>query len=641
MRKIFIVAAFFIGSQLHAQEDTTAKTMESVIVTATKTPIRQDQTGKVVTVIDQATIQRNIGKTLSEILNYTPGVFINGANNSLGTNQDFYFRGAATGKVLILMDGIPVMDPSQINNSFDLNSIAPSQIERIEILRGAQSTLWGSDAVAGVVNIITKKGGVKHFSPNVLASYGSYNTFRGNAGVNGSFDKLDYNLNYSLTNSKGFSSAYDSTGAKNFDDDGFEQNNFQANLGYHFSPKVSLRGLAQIGKYTADIDAGAFTDDRDFISENKNQLYSLDFGFTAGKTALHFVNSYQKSNRELTDDSTHRGGFAKYANGFYDASTITSDLFANYRFSQKASLLLGSQYIRQNTDQGYLSLSSFGTYQTKLSDDSAKTNNTSFYASFLLTGLSGFNNEIGFRYNNHSIYGSNATYTFNPSYNIDVNTRVFLNISSAFKIPSLYQLYSEFGNKALEPEKSQNYELGVQLFTADKRSSMRVLGFKRHIKDLIIFYTNPSTFASNYINRDEQNDYGFELESNIGLGNIGNWANNFTYVDGSGKDAGIAVRNLFRRPNFTFNSVLTVQPTPAITLMPSFRFVGTRLKGQYDFGPNPMPQYYTLDFYASYNVTSSVRLFGDFRNITDQRYFDVPGYNSRRFNFMAGVSASF
>ncbi|HZH35995.1 MAG TPA: TonB-dependent receptor [Flavisolibacter sp.] len=635
------MTALFFGSQLSAQQDTTARTMESLVLTATKTPIRQDQTGKVVTVIDQATIQRNIGKTVSEILNYSTGIFINGANNAPGTNQDFYFRGAGTGKVLVLMDGIPVMDPSQINNSFDLNSITPSQIERIEILRGAQSTLWGSDAMAGVVNIITKKGGSNRFSPNVLLSYGSYQTCRSNAGVNGRLNAFDYNLSYSGTTSKGFSAAHDSTGTRGYDKDGFEQNNLQASLGYQLSQKASLRGLAQVGKYTTDLDAGAFTDDRDFVGRNRQNLYSLDFGYTTGKTSLHFINSYQKSKRTLNDDSTHRGGFAKYAEAFYHASTITSDLFASIRFSEKASLLVGSQGIWQNTDQGYFSLSSFGPFRTKLGDDSARSNHTSLYASFLLTGLSGFNNEIGFRYNNHNIYGSNATYSFNPSYNIDASTRVFLNISSGFKIPSLYQLFSQFGNKALAPEKSHNYELGGQLFTADRRSNFRVLGFKRDIKNLIISFTNPATFASNYINRDEQHDYGFEMESNIGLGSIGNWSNNFTYVDGRGKDLGVEVRNLFRRPNFTFNSVLTLQPTSALTVMPSFRFVGTRLKGQFDFGPNPMPQYYMVDFYAAYNVTPMIRAFVDLRNITNQQYFDVPGYNSRRFNFMAGVSAGF
>lgn len=641
MKNFFAVAAVIISSPILAQQDTSFRTLDGVIITATKAPVKQSQTGKVVTVIDGATLQRNIGKTLSEILNYQAGVFINGSNNTLGTNQDFYFRGAGTGNVLILIDGIPVMDPSQINNSFDLNSINPSLIERVEILKGAQSTLWGSDAVAGVINIITKKGSTKAFSPNLLVSYGSYNTFRGNAGINGKLAGFDYNLNYSRTDSKGFSSALDTTGTKNFDKDGFEQNNFQANIGYKFSPKASLKGMAQSGKYTADIDAGAFKDDKDYISENKQRLYSLDFNYTGGNINLHFINAYQKSDRDLKDDSTSVGGFAKYARGFYDAQTITSELYSNFIFSPKASLVAGVQGIWQNTDQGYFSLSSFGPFKTALSDDSAKINNQSLYASFLLTDVAKFNFEAGVRYNNHSIYGNNATYSFNPSYNIDNNTKVFVNISSGYKIPSLYQLYSEYGNKGLKPEKSNNYEVGVQAYGNGKRNWFRVLGFKRDIKNLIVFYTNPATFTSNYINRDEQHDYGFELESNIGLGTTGNWINNFTYVDGEGKNAATKVKNLYRRPNFTLNSVLTIQPVKNITLAPSFRFVATRTKGLFDAGPVQMPQYYTIDLYTAYNFTSGVRAFVDLRNITNQRYYDVVGYNSRRFNWMAGVTASF
>lgn len=641
-KKLFTTVFLFSVLTASAQTDTLkSDNLDEVIVTATKTAIKQSQIGKVVTVIDQATIRRNIGKTVSEILNYQADIFINGANNSLGTNQDVYFRGANTGNVLIMIDGVPVIDASQINNSFDLNSINPSQIERIEILKGAQSTLWGSDAVAGVINIITKKGGTKAISPNVLLSYGSYKTFRGNAGVSGKLKDFTYNLNYSHTGSKGFSAAYDSTGNNGFDNDGFKQNNFQANLGYRLSQKISVKGLVQAGKYTADIDAGAFTDDRDYTSENKHKLYSLGFEYKASKFDLNFVNTLEKSKRELTDDSTNVGGFSKYAHGFYDAATFISDLYGNLKFSDKASLVIGVQGIYQNTDQGYLSISSYGPYKSALGKDSAKIHHYSAYASFLLTNLSGFNNEIGFRYNKHSIYGSNATFSINPSFNIDDNTRVFLNISSGYKIPTLYQLYSEAGNKDLKPEQSTNYELGVQVFSNDKKNSFRVLGFKRDIKNLIVYYSDPVTYAARYINRDKQKDYGFEFESNISLDKIGNWINNLTYVDGTGENDNVKIKNLFRRPNFTFNSTLTVQPVKGLTLSPSFRFVGTRLKGPYDAGPDLMPQYYTIDMYAAYNFIKQCRFFVDCRNITNQQYFDVPGYNSRGFNFMAGISADF
>jgi len=471
-----------------------------------------------------------------------------------------------------------------------------------------------------------------------LLSYGSYKTFRGSAGVNGSLKDFTYNVNYSRTDSRGFSAAYDSTGNKGFDKDGFVQNNFQANLGYRLTQKLSVNGLVQVGKYRADIDAGAFTDDKDYISENKNNLYSLGFNYKAARLNLNFTNTLQKSKREMTNDSTAGSG---YSHGFYDATTFISDLYGNYAFSPKASLIVGAQDIYQNTDQAYLSISSYGPYKTALSDDSAKIHSYSAYASFLLTNLSGFNNEIGVRYTNHNIYGSNATFTVNPSYNIDDNTRVFLNISSGYKIPTLYQLYSEYGNKNLNPEKSINYELGVQVYSNDKKNSFRVLGFKRDIKDLIIYYSDPVTYAAQYINRDKQKDYGFEFESNIGIGKIGNWINNLTYVDGEGENDNVKIRNLYRRPNFTFNSTLTVEPVKGLTVAPSFRFVGTRIKGTYDAGPATMPQYYTLDFYAAYNIVKQCRLFVDLRNLTDQQYFDVPGYNSRRFNFMAGITASF
>jgi vitamin B12 transporter len=182
--------------------------------------------------------------------------------------------------------------------------------------------------------------------------------------------------------------------------------------------------------------------------------------------------------------------------------------------------------------------------------------------------------------------------------------------------------------------------LGIQTFTNNNKNSLRITGFKRDIKDLIIFYTDPITYASKYINRDEQHDYGFEVESSISIGKIGNWTNNFTYVDGAGKNNNVHVKNLYRRPNFTMNSVLTLQPTKSFTIIPSFRFVGTRMKGQYDAGPAQMPQNYTIDCYLGYEFAKHFRGFIDFRNITNQQYFDVVGYNSRKFNVMTGLSFS-
>ena len=644
-RRILVVAAVLFTGTLLAQTDSTGN-LDEVTVTATKTEIKQSQTGKAVTVIDEATIRRNVGKSLTELLNTQAGIFITGANNAAGSNQDLYLRGAATGNTLILIDGIPVQDPSQINsNSIDLNNITLNNIERIEILKGAQSTLWGSNATAGVINIITKKNGANPINVNGLLAYGSYNTFKAAAGVNGSKDKLQYNVAYNYLNSKGFSAAYDSTVKNNYEKDGITQHNILAGIGVNFSPFATLKYMGQYSRYNAGADAGAFVDDKDYDVRSGNLLNSLHFNYKKQKLDVNLKQSAVFSDRLYLDDSSHvpASAFAKWSRGYYKAQSYITDAYGKYNFNQHLSLLAGLQYIHQKANSEYKSISAYGTYVNDLSMDSTKMSNTAIYASFLLLDLKGFNNELGIRINNSNKYGASSTFTFNPSYNIDGNTMAFVNISSGFREPSLYQLFGEYRNKnGLKSEKSINYELGVQAFSNNKKNSVRILGFKRDYKDLIIFYTDPKTYASEYRNQNEQHDYGFEVESNMAIANIGNWVNNITYVEGSGKDAnGTTLNNLYRRPNFTLNSALTLTPVDGLTMTPSFRFVGRRMKNTYDPGVNVLPHYYTLDFYTSYEMIRKIKLFVDLRNITNQLYFDVPGYTSRRFNFMTGINVNF
>ena len=642
MNKIyFIVAALLFNSLINAQTDT----LSNVTVTATKFPLKQDLTGKVVTIISQETIQRNQGKSVTELLNTQASIFIAGANNTLGSNQELYFRGASTGNVLILMDGIPVYDPSQNSSSpIDINNINLSQIERIEILKGSQSTLWGSNAVAGVINIITKKSGTKVFSPNIALSYGSYNTFIGSMGFNGSIKKISYNFNYTRTSSKGISAANDSIGTKNFESDGMKQNNIQLNLAYKLAKNWRVEYNSMFSKYIADADAGAFADDKDYTINSTNGMNALKLTYQSNKTNIALVQSFINSNRAYEDDSTHIGGFAKWSYGKYKGNTGVTELYGKHNLSTNISFLLGTQAVFTNMSQVYKSISAYGSYDAiPLGKDTTKMNSIAGYASLLFTKIKGFNHEMGMRTTHNSIYGNNTTFTFNPSYNINSQTRVFLNISSGYREPSLYQLYSEYKNPTttLQPEKSKNYELGVQTNFNENKSWLRILGFKRDIKDLIIFYTDAQTYVSHYMNQSQQHDYGFEVESNISLNNIGSWNNNISYVEGEGDNNGIQINNLYRRPNFSFNSNLVLSPIQNLILNPSFRFVGKRIKGEYDAGKAILSQYYTINFYAGYHISKQIKIYTDFKNITNQEYFDTPGYNAKKFNFMAGVNVSF
>ena len=169
---------------------------------------------------------------------------------------------------------------------------------------------------------------------------------------------------------------------------------------------------------------------------------------------------------------------------------------------------------------------------------------------------------------------------------------------------------------------------------------IRIAGFIRDTRDLIIFYTDPVTFSSEYVNQNSQHDYGFELEGNFRFGKSFYWINNLSYVDGQGTEAGVKTSNLYRRPKFIVNTRLNWQPIPRLVLAPAFRFVGARQPGTYDIGPSPMPSYYNLDFFSSYQL-KQVIVFANFQNITNQQYFDIYGYNCKRFNMMAGVDLSF
>src|SRR5215467_15744926 len=199
-KKIFVVAAVLIGSHLLAQEDTTTKTMDEVVITANKFPQKESGTGKLISVITKEQILQSGGKDLSQILNEQAGIIINGATSNAGTYKSLYMLGATSAYTLILLDGVPLNDPTGVGGTFDLRLLSLDNIERIEILKGSQSTLYGSNAVAGVINIISKKPASTKPMFNGLMTYGSYNSFKGSANVSQKTKFFDYDINYTYNN---------------------------------------------------------------------------------------------------------------------------------------------------------------------------------------------------------------------------------------------------------------------------------------------------------------------------------------------------------------------------------------------------------------------------------------------------------
>jgi vitamin B12 transporter len=303
-----------------AQNAEKSQVLDEVVVSTNKYPQKQSQSGKVVSVIDAATIQRSKGKTVGELLNQQVGLTVIGSQNTLGTNQDLYLRGAGAGYTLILVDGLPVYDPSGASTSFDINLIAIDQIERIEILKGGQSSLYGSDAVAGVINIITSKNSGKKLGLSGSLAGGSYDTYRASVNAGGQYKKTTYGLSWNGTKSNGISAAKQPETAKTaFDNDGFKQNNFQVKLGQQVGGNLTLRADLMSNYYKTDLDAGAFKDEKDYTFENKNLLWSVGGAYQLknGKLTVNFQQT--NGQRVYVDDSAHveAGAFAKYSYGYY------------------------------------------------------------------------------------------------------------------------------------------------------------------------------------------------------------------------------------------------------------------------------------------------------------------------------------
>jgi len=621
-RKFFIVAAAIFSSTAQAQTaDSIVKSLNEVVVTPTKFSKKVSETGKVVSVITKAQLERSAGKDLAQLLNEQAGIVISGAGSNPGKDKAVYLRGALGKYTVVLLDGIPVTDPSGVGGAFDLRLLPIDMIERVEILKGSQSTLYGSDAIAGVINIITKKSGNKPVAGYGTASYGSFNTFKGNAGVAGSTKAIDYNIGYTHFTTDGISEANDKTGTGNFDKDGFKQNSFNANINIKASDKLKISPFARFSDFKGNTDADAFTDG--------TELYNTK-AFNAGLTsqyqlphgAVTLLYGYTKSDHSYISEFFTSEGRGRLHN---------AELFFNNDLGKYVQLLAG-----------------VNMQKLKMLDTTAVTKDpsvtiTSPYLSLFLKNLGGFNLQVGGRYNSHSKYGSNFTYTFNPSYLIDKNTKLFFNFETGFKAPTLYDLYGQYGsNPGLKPEKSRNIEAGVQASFADNKIELRVAAFDRKIKDAIVY--GPSFTV---INRDQQHDKGFEVEPTFFINKHITIRAAYSFVTGqittSNGVKDTVFNNLVRRPKHNLNVNIGWQATKSLFVSTNIRNWGKRTDWFYDpitfeRSDVELKAFAVWDIYAEYTfLKGQLKIFADAKNITGSKYFEVYGYSTMGFNMNAGV----
>ncbi|HSC38890.1 MAG TPA: TonB-dependent receptor, partial [Chitinophagaceae bacterium] len=328
--------------------------------------------------------------------------------------------------------------------------------------------------------------------------------------------------------------------------------------------------------------------------------------------------------------------------GNYKSKTLFAEAYTNVYLAEHLGLLAGVDYRGQKAN--------IETTYGNLGSDSLHTDQVSGYASLLLKSIEGFSAELGGRYTHHSQFGSAFTYSINPSYLINKQVKVFVNISSGFRSPSIYNIASEYGNRNIKPEKSMSYEGGIQYINSSNTVNLRATAFARDIRDVIIFKSLFVAPYGQYDNANKQKDKGFELEATVRPADKWNITANYSYVDGKvtapkgSKDT--SYFNLYRRPKNTVNTTVGFQACRKFYASVGLRWVDKRQDQFYNSNTfsvenKTLASYYNLNVYGAWQATSYLKAFVDLQNVTDQQYFDAYGYNSRRFNFMAGVSVRF
>lgn len=640
--KVSLLAAFLCANGLFAQEQKEEKVekLDEVYLSDSKFKLKKENSGKVIYKITKEDIEQNTGNTVIDLLDNIPGVEINADNNAAGSNIGVYFRGGRTHQVAVMIDGVLVSDPTGISASYNLNLIDVNQIESIEVLKGSSSTLYGTGAATGVINITLKKAAKKPISVNYTASIGTnqaqenrknrFDNLNQTVGLQGTLNKFNYLASYSVAKSDGMS-ASKSNNESIFETDAFLANNGLVKLGYDISDKVAVQLFGNYNQYTYDYDAGAFADSDINNGEEKEMKFGLRTDFEYNKGKLYAIVS--KSNLERTFDSFNSwsGTTDAYA---YEGTTLSAEVVNKYTFSDKIQAIVGVNY--QDFDNQ--TNTPFGN----ISKDVANFSIIDPYLSAIYTSDFGFNLNVGARLNNHSEYGSHLVYNVNPSFNI-INSetnklKVLASYSTAFIAPSTYQLFSAYGNLDLKPEETATAEFGVT-YSNEKWLDASAVFFTRDDQNKVIFVTDPVTFASQYDNATSTlNAKGLELDLNIKPINKLDVNLGYTFTEKS-EDL-----QYIPKHKITANVISTALKNTTFIL--GFKNVGERTASYYDSATfsvvnTTLKSYSLVDFTTNYKVNENFTAFAGVRNIFNEDYEDVIGFTTKGRNLRLGVRLNF
>ncbi len=567
-------AFIFAAKTVKSQEQDTNKVYKlgEVVISANRVEKNIHDIGRSISVITSADIKNSGVSNVSELLIQEEGIYATGAQQNPGSLTNLYTRGSNSNHTVIMVDGMPVTDPSTTDNAINLAEISIADVDRIEIIRGSHSTLYGSYAIGGVINIITRKNDAKpgiHVDASINGGVFNKN---GNVNTENLFlnytHKSGFYVNAEVFNqmSKGFNSTVDTITNPNTykhsdQGDDFSKNDLVGKMGYHSKKWEVFAGYKMVIQNT-DIDDGAFRDDDNYTSKLDRSFinYGAQYKFS-DRLSIGINGGMSMLDRHLTDDSSRVDTLDKsYSSGDYFSTFNNNEFQLNYRIKGLQIVAGGGINKETMTAQTYYYSNSWGVYETRTNLDSLDifTNES---CGFLHADINGelFNSSLkpyslalGARYVEHSRFGSTLTYEINPSVKINENCLFYISYSTGYNAPSLYQLYSPEkdpisgitrGNLTLKPEESQSWEVGIKQ-DLNEQINWSICYFNTLVETAVdyVYLWNKNTpidsltfmdyYGDTYINLGKQRNRGIEFSISTKITEKFSISGNFSLISG-------------------------------------------------------------------------------------------------------------
>ncbi|MCB1414067.1 MAG: TonB-dependent receptor [Xanthobacteraceae bacterium] len=616
-------------------------------MTADRTPEPIGRTGSSISVVDGQTLATTNAASVVDALRAVPGLQVTQAGGPAGTSG-VMLRGANTGQTLVLIDGIRVNDPSGAAGDFNFGLLAPGMIARIEVLKGPQSALYGSDAMGGVVNIITRKGtGPAQF--DLRTEVGSYGTAATTGSMFGSSGPWSYAAAITGQHSNGFSSyGYRIPAIEamypNLEKDGFDRIGGSARIGYDAGDGFRFdAGLTSTFMRSAyDYGFGAVPDTPSSANQLQQQIWARAAVDSLGGMLIQSITTFASQTSRTFND---------YSTGFNlppaQQSATSTDFIGNsfgaeyqgtLRMDAAGTLVYGARTQHETADTFASTLLPVPT--PRIATLGAKQDTNSVFALWKVPVGDRLTLSVGGRVDDVVDVSTFATWRTTAAYNIsETGTRLHASAGTGAKAPTLYQLYEPtYGNLGLKPEESIGYDAGIDQSLFDGRVKLSVTGFYNKFDNMIDFTFDPTPTQpyGHYLNVARAETYGLEVGGDIDvLPGLVKLKAAYTYLRAYDLNTGLA---LARRPKHVARFAVAITPTPDWLIEPRILTVSERFSSAGEF--NRLAPYTRVDLYTEYRIDKTWKVFARGENIFNARYQEVLNYGTTGPAVYGGFNAT-